>query len=138
MKSTGAMALALIALTSPPAWGQADPYDSGGPLMPEQAAYDVSYYDLDLEVVPADSTISGRLTVHARVGSPLEFLVLDLVPELEVRSTRLLEGSYETELPLERRGGKLWLELPRTYQPGETLAATIAYGGKPPVAPRQP
>jgi aminopeptidase N len=128
----------MIALASPPAWGQTDPYDSGGPLIPEQAAYDVTYYELELEVVPLDSTISGQVTVHARVGSPLEWLVLDLVPELEVGSTRLLEGTSTTELPLERRGGKLWLELPHTYQPGETIAATIAYGGKPPVAPRPP
>jgi aminopeptidase N len=128
----------MIALASPPAWGQTDPYDSGGPLVPEQAAYDVTYYELELEVVPVDSTISGQVTVHARVGSPLEWLVLDLVPELEVVSTRLLEGTSATELSLERRGGKLWLELPRTYQPGETIAASIAYGGKPPVAPRPP
>lgn len=130
--------LAVIALTSLPAKGQVDPYDSGGPLIPEQASYDVTYYDLDLEVEPTDSAISGRLTVHARVDSPMEWFVLDLVPELDVRSTRLVEGSSTTELPLERRGGKLWLELPRTYQPGETLAAAIAYGGKPPIAKRPP
>ena len=138
MNSTAILALAMIALASPPVWGQADPYDSGGPLMPEQAAYDVTYYELELEVAPVDSTISGAVTVHARVGSPMEWLVLDLVPELEVGATRLLQGSSATDLPLERRGGKLWLALPRTYQPGETIAATVAYGGKPPVAPRPP
>lgn len=130
--------LAMIALTSQPARGQADPYDSGGPLMPEQASYDVTFYDLDLEVEPADSTIAGRLTVHALVTSPLEWLVLDLVPELQVRSTELVDGGSPVELPLERKGGKLWMKLPRTYQPGETLSAAIAYGGRPPIAKRPP
>ena len=27
-------------------------YDSGGPLQPEQAAYDVSYYGLSVQVFP--------------------------------------------------------------------------------------
>lgn len=106
--------------------------------MPEQASYDVTYYDLDLEVDPADSTISGRLVVHAQVGSPLEWLVLDLAPELEVRSAHLADEASPAELPLERKGGKLWLRLPRTYQPGETLAAAVAYGGTPRVANRPP
>jgi aminopeptidase N len=128
----------MVALATAPARGQVDPYDSGGLLMPEQASYDVTYYDLDVEVEPADSTISGQVIVHARVGSPLEWLVLDLVPELEVRSTRLVDGESSDELPVERKGGKLWLKLPRTYQPGETLAAAISYGGKPPVAKRPP
>ncbi len=30
--------------------------DSGGPLKPEQAAYDVNYYDLDLSIDPAAKT----------------------------------------------------------------------------------
>ncbi|MGH7542519.1 MAG: M1 family metallopeptidase [Gemmatimonadota bacterium] len=139
MITRAAIVLALTTLTSLPMWGQAaDSYDSGGPLIPEQASYDVTFYGLDLEVEPADSTIAGEVTVHARVGSPLEWLVLDLVPELEVRSTRLVDGGSATGLPLERRGGKLWLKLPRTYQPGEALAAAIAYGGRPPIAKRPP
>ncbi|NQU26947.1 MAG: hypothetical protein HQ528_01520, partial [Candidatus Marinimicrobia bacterium] len=31
---------------------QTDLYDTGGPLMPEQAAYDVTFYDLDLNIDP--------------------------------------------------------------------------------------
>jgi aminopeptidase N len=138
MITRAGVVLVMTTLTSSPMRGQADPYDSGGPLIPQQASYDVTYYDLDLEVEPADSTISGQLTVHARVSSPLEWFVVDLVPELEVRSTRLVDGASASELPLERRGGKLWLKLPRTYQPGETVVAAIVYGGKPPIAERPP
>ncbi|HET9581363.1 MAG TPA: M1 family metallopeptidase [Gemmatimonadota bacterium] len=138
MITRAALALSLVASTGSPGWSQVAPDDSGGPLLPEQAAYDVSYYELDLEVEPADSTISGQVTVHARVGSPLEWLVLDLVPELEVRSTRLIEAGSARELALERKGGRLWLRLPRTYQPGETVVATIAYGGRPRIAVRPP
>ncbi|MCK5446808.1 MAG: hypothetical protein KAJ43_01640, partial [Gemmatimonadetes bacterium] len=47
------------AADSDPDWR--DPYDSGGPLIVEQAAYDVTYYDLALTVDPTDSTIVGSL-----------------------------------------------------------------------------
>jgi len=33
--------------------------DSGGPLKPEQAAYDVTYYYLDLSIDPETQTIEG-------------------------------------------------------------------------------
>lgn len=45
-----------------------DPYDSGGPLDPDEAVYDVYFYDLAVTVNPADSTISGRVGIHARGG----------------------------------------------------------------------
>ncbi len=35
------------------------PTGSGGPLMPEQAAYDVKSYDLDLRVNPDEQSIKG-------------------------------------------------------------------------------
>ena len=40
---------------------QPDPYVSGGPLSQEQASYDVSFYDLNLRIDPADSTIAGAV-----------------------------------------------------------------------------
>ena len=54
------------------------PLDSGGPLLPEQAAYDVVYYDLALRVDPAQRSIDGVLTVSVDVVAPLDVLVLDL------------------------------------------------------------
>ena len=115
-----------------------DPYDSGGPLMPEQAAYDVTFYDLALNVSPSDSTIAGTLTATARIGAPVDWFVLDLDPRLDVASVTLLEGGVEAALPFERRGGKLWIDLPLTRQPGEMLTVAVAYGGRPRVAPNPP
>ncbi len=44
--------LTLAVAAASPAHAQTDIYDSGGPLMPEQAAYDVEFYDLALRVDP--------------------------------------------------------------------------------------
>ena len=46
---------------------QVDIYDSGGPLMPEQAAYDVRFYDLNLNVSPSDSSIAGSVGIRADI-----------------------------------------------------------------------
>ncbi len=121
-----------------PVSGQVGPYDSGGPLMPEQASYDVTYYALDLNVSPADSSIEGRSTIHARVGSPLEWFVVDLVPDLTVRWVAKAGAAPDQMLRHERRGGKVWIELPHTHQPGDVVAVTVAYGGRPRIARRPP
>ena len=107
---------------------------SGGPLLPEQAAYDVTFYDLALRVDPADSTIAGSLTVHARVVAPLAKLVLDLDTTMTVTGVfapDVSAGGAPLALAFERRTGRLWIALPRTLQPGERVAARVEYHGRP-------
>lgn len=115
------------------------PSQSGGPLLAEQAAYDVRYYRLDLTVDPEARSISGRLLVSAEVVAPMEWLVLDLDDALQVASVHLTpENEQAVSLPLERRPGRLWIRLQRTWQPGETLRVEIQYGGIPREAPHPP
>ena len=113
---------------------------SGGPLMPEQAAYDVKSYDLDLRIDPDTQTIKGALTAHARILSPLDWFVLDLDPPLVVDSVTMVNADGKSLEPLrfERREAKLWIAFPKTKKSGEEVRVRIAYGGKPRVAPRPP
>lgn len=134
--------LLLVCLTSVPAQRQlgARPTDTGGPLMPEQAAYDVKSYDLNLRVNPTDQSIKGVLTMQALIVQPINWVVLDLDTPLVVDSVALDDPSKKTQQPLrfERREGKLWIALPMTRQPGESVRVAVAYSGKPRVAPRPP
>jgi aminopeptidase N len=115
------------------------PTDSGGPLMPEQAAYDVKSYDLALTVNPGDQSIKGTLTTEARIVHPTEWFVLDLDEPLKVESVYTFQRDGKIEpLEFERRGGKIWIAFPLTKQPGETIKVSVNYGGKPRVAPRPP
>jgi aminopeptidase N len=113
-----------------------DPYDSGGPLDPDQAVYDVRFYDLAIAVDPADSTIRGRVDLHAQVVAPAWRVAFDLDTLLGIDTLRLLDGT--TALPFVRCGGRVRVDLPRTFQPGEALALRIAYGGRPRPAVRPP
>ncbi len=114
--------------------------NSGGPLMPEQAAYDVKSYDLVLRVDPAGQSIKGASTTHALIVHPTDWFVLDLDTALTVDSVTLVDSVKKAHQPLhyERREGKLWVAFPKTRQPGEDVRVRVAYGGKPRVAPRPP
>ena len=115
------------------------PTDSGGPLMPEQAAYDVTSYELSLKINPVDQSIRGTLTTHARIVHPTEWFVLDLDEPLKVESAHTTHTGNKIEaMEFERRGEKVWIAFPLTKQPGETVNVSVNYGGKPRVAPRPP
>lgn len=115
------------------------PTDSGGPLMPEQAAYDIKSYDLDLRINPAEQSIKGVLTAQALIVHPTAWFVLDLDPPLTVDSVALVNPAGNSQaLSFERRAGKLWIAFPLTKQPGENVRVRVSYGGKPRVAPHPP
>ncbi len=116
-----------------------DIMDSGGPLSPQQAAYDVHYYRLALQVFPEDSTIAGMVVVRATMVHPFDWLVLNLDTVFTVSAVRIAtpEGNWRSA-PFQNKAGELWVYLGRTHQPGESVSVQIAYSGKPRVAQRPP
>lgn len=124
----------LLCLFSFLAKAQVAIYDSGGPLMPEQAAYDVTYYDLDLQIFPEERRISGKVLVQATVVHPTNVLVLDLDTTFNV--LRAMEGDLNCGVT--RKEGKLYIDLGRTRQRGEILRIDVFYEGEPREAPRAP
>ena len=117
--------------------GQGRPIlETGGVLSTEQAAYDVTHYDLDLEIMPDQQAIEGTLTVTADIVQPMYYLVLDLDTMLSV--TSIVEVASGTSLPYKRDVGQIWIDLQRTRQPGEELVVAVDYGGVPRVAEMPP
>lgn len=115
------------------------PTDSGGALMPEQAAYDVTFYNLALSVDPDRHSIDGAVTVYAKVVHPLEWFVLDLDSRLTVTKVELLDADGKPwQARFERRGNKIWSHLRVSKQSGERLALRLHYHGQPKIAPAPP
>ena len=143
-----ALALSLAVLLAAPARAQfgAGGNDSGGPLHPEQAAFDVQRYALDLAVDPAAKRIGGSLTMDALIVAPASVLRLDLDDALAVSAVVApacdAEGSCgdapDVELAWERPPGAVRVHLGRTAQPGELVTVRVDYGGTPREAPRPP
>ena len=113
--------------------------NSGGPLLPEQAAYDVVAYDVSLTVDPKLKQIQGTTVVSVRVVHPLEWLVLDLDPNLKLAETHWLDGKNQTSpAKVQRRDKRLWIHTIPVAQPGDLLRISISYGGVPREAPAPP
>jgi aminopeptidase N len=116
------------------------PTETGGPLMFEQAAYDVHSYDLTLNVDPKTRSISGTTVMTAKIVIPTNVIVLDLDTVYNV--SRLAEptglDNKMRDLKYERRGGKLWIWFPLTRQAGEDITILTTYAGVPREAPRPP
>jgi len=113
--------------------------DSGGTLSPQQAAYDVTYYNLDVRVQPGRKRLAGELTVRAEVTDSLDVLVLNLDRRLEITGA-WPEGAPDQTLSVERRaeGNERWIELTNRHGPGDRIRVTVAYAGEPRVAPNPP
>lgn len=121
--------------------------------MPEQAAYRVHHYHLDVEVFPEIKQIEGILTINADVVQPMSWLVLDLDTVFQIHNIGTIENSSDyatagsllksdipflSNSPFLRHEGRVWIDLKRTYQPGEKVSRSIHYGGKPRIAPNPP
>lgn len=116
-------------------------YDSGGDLTPELAAYNVTFYDLNLKIDPADSTVSGFVDIHFDVVQPSNQIAVALDPRLEISSVeRINTDSSKTNLEIFRSDTSrtFYVEYPATLQPGESEQLRISYNGKPRVAPYPP
>lgn len=133
--------LALALFGAPPLGAQdVDIYDSGGVVSPEQAAYDVTYYELDLRIDPEHRRIAGTATTVGRTLEPLRHVVLDLDTLLAVRevTTASAADGAPASLVWDRRAGRLWIDTGAELSPGSEFAVRVAYEGAPRVAPRAP
>lgn len=110
------------------------PTETGGPLMFEQAVFDVTYYEIDVKVDPKERSIVGDTLMNARIVIPTNVIVLDLDTTFTVSSIE----NWMKAAKWERRGSKLWIWFPETQQPGDQIAIRTKYSGKPRIAPRAP
>ena len=118
---------------------QRDTYDSGGPLSPEQAAYDVTFYDLSLHIDPDERSIAGSNTIHAVVHQQITELVVDLDARFTIDSivtfTKFNGWKRTTH---QRNGGQLEIDLQDKKRAGDAIQTRIYYHGQPRVAPNPP
>lgn len=106
--------------------------------MPEQAAYNVTFYDLDLTILPHDSSINGSNLIKARIVQPIDYFIANLDTLLKIKRITEINGDSEERRDFRHENGKIHIKLGRTRQPDEFISLKIYYGGKPLVARRPP
>ncbi len=113
--------------------------DAGGPLRDSQAAYDVRFYELDLEIDPASRSIAGTVRVRALARAELAGLDLDLDDRFTVAGARHFTGDGDGDaLAAEHTGKKLWIPFATPVAAGDEVTVEVAYSGAPREAPNPP
>lgn len=112
-----------------------DPMASGGPLLPEQAAFDVRFYDLNLSILPEERRIAGSNIIHASIVLPTQWIAVDLDTTFTVTT---VSDRRHPDPAVERIGGRLWMDYGRTLQPGESVELAVEYHGQPREAENPP
>jgi aminopeptidase N len=108
---------------------------SGGPLSPNQEAFNVHYYDINLRVAMNQQAISGHVDLYIIPDADtLTKIELDLVEEYRI--SYIETGGRLTGF--QRAGDKLFVHLTDPPAAGESFRVRVVYSGKPPVAVRPP
>jgi aminopeptidase N len=117
-----------------------------GSLRPERTSFDVTYYELHLEVDPNEREIEGRVDMTYRILQPTERLQIDLFQNLTIDSIKQ-NGRL---LGFSREANAVFINLPNEAAPplgveGHTpplgaggYTMQIWYGGKPVAAKNAP
>lgn len=111
--------------------------ESGGPIAAERAALHLEHADLAIEVLPASHSILGTATLSLRSSAALSELQIDLDRNLPVSAIRI-DGKSLASNRWSNPEGRLRIALPRPLKAGDSVTATITYGGTPHVAVRAP
>lgn len=125
-RRAAALAVPVLALAAVAA-AQGPRNVSGGPLIPEEACYDVQHYDLAISVDPAGKQIEGTLTMRALGTAASPRLALDLDPALTVKSLKWNGAAA----PFEHKDGRIWITPPGGVVASAGFAVEVGYGGVP-------
>jgi len=128
------LALLLLIPLNPTGTASEEANASGGVLIPEQAAFEVEHYSLDLCIDPEKKTIAGSLTMRAMLTGATKRIALDLEHRLSIAS---LAWNGE-EARFEHEGDRVWIPVPASASVGDRFEVTVVYAGTPRVAPRPP
>jgi aminopeptidase N len=108
--------------------------DSGGPLTPAMAGYDVRHYEIDVGVKPELQMIEGRTAVTVESVAPVDVFEIHLDDRLTVADIEVDGVASE----FEHDDGLIRVVPTPAWGIGERHTVRITYGGKPKVALKAP
>ena len=98
-----------------------------GSITPERAWWDLTYYDLSVQVSPESRSLSGTNTIHYTVLTPESRMQIDLQPPLEIEAVEQ-DGQ---QLTFKREGNVYFLTLVKPQVRGARETLSIRYSGIP-------
>ncbi len=105
-----------------------------GDMRPERSCYDVTAYDLTVEVSIPTQSISGVNVISYKALEDFTRLQIDLFPELQIQAVQW-QGK---NLAFEREYGAVFITFPEKIKAGTAGSFSVQYGGTPRVAKNAP
>lgn len=106
-----------------------------GSITPERAWWDLTYYHLEVKVLPEEKAIQGRVRLAYTVLEEDSVMQIDLQAPLRIVQVGGKEGK---SLEIEKEGAAHFIHLKEKQVPGETGEILIVYEGKPTIAANPP
>ncbi len=114
-------------------WGFGSDYPSGGKLSTNQAAYDISFYEINLSVDSEEESISGNTVIHlTTLSDTLSKIELDLIDNFTVEKVNV----NKQQSVFKHIKHKLYIDLPDKNKNFNVV--DIYYSGSPPEAKLPP
>lgn len=105
-----------------------------GALRPERTSFDVTYYELHLDVDVEDRTLEGRVVMEYTVLAPTQRIQIDLFRNMNLDRT-VQAGK---ELTFNRVEDAVFVDFPEPLEVNTRHRMTIHYGGEPIAAKNAP
>ena len=105
-----------------------------GSITPERAWWDVTYYHLDIAVIPEKKYISGKNTIHYKVLKSNTVMQIDLQPPLKM--TKVVQNGKTLEVKHE--GNAHFINLKENQPIGSIQKLDVYYEGNPKEAVNAP
>ena len=105
-----------------------------GSITPEREWWDLTFYHLDINTNPDDSTLSGHVLIRYNVLKNNNIMQIDLQPPLLITSIKQ-EGK---DLAFKKDGNAWFVSLEKDQVPGHSEEILVYYGGRPKVSRRPP
>jgi len=105
-----------------------------GSITPERAWWNVTYYDLDVTVNPAEKSISGSNVITYEVLEPFQVMQIDLQPPMKIDN--VLQDGERISFTSEGNAHFLQLKKPQVRHTKNKIE--IHFSGKPRIAKRPP
>ncbi|PHS64138.1 MAG: peptidase M1 [Flavobacterium sp.] len=105
-----------------------------GSITPERAWWDLTHYDLKVEIKPDEKFISGSNTIRYMVLSENQQIQIDLQPPMKIEKA-IQNGK---ELTIASEGNAHFIQLQEKQKTGSINELTIYFSGNPKTAVRAP
>jgi aminopeptidase N len=105
-----------------------------GALRPERTCFDVTFYNLSVSIFPDNKKIKAGNDIYFKVVEPTKTIQIDLFDDFKIAAITWNNIS----LKWRREFNALFIDFPRTLNPGERHSIKVIYRGKPMSAPNPP